>query len=284
MTSHHDELRLDRRAFAKLSALGLSSVAMVGVPGATRAEGGIASKPEAFTALRGKPLNIGILIFPDMDQIDFTGPFEVLSRVPDAKVYALGARPGPFRDHRGLIVTPDMPLADAPPLDLLQVAGGPGQQALMHDAPVLDFIRAHVAAGKPLFSVCTGALICGAAGVLKGRRATTHWSALDLLPYFGATPVRERVVIDGNIVTAAGVTAGIDGALTVAALLRSDAAAQKIQLDIQYAPNPPFHAGTPETAPQDVLAAVTTAYRPLTEARLATAREIAKELGVAVPL
>jgi cyclohexyl-isocyanide hydratase len=283
MTSHHDQLRLDRRAFAKLSALGLS-VAMVGVPGATRANSGIASQPEAFTALRGKPLNIGILIFPDMDQIDFTGPFEVLSRVTDAKVHVIGTRSGPFRDHHGMTLIPDVTVADAPALDLLQVAGGPGQQALMHDAAVLNFIRAHVATGKPLFSVCTGALLCGAAGILKGRRATTHWSALDLLPYFGATPVRERVVIDGNIVTAAGVTAGIDGALTVASLLRGDAAAEKIQLDIQYAPNPPFHAGTPETAPQDVLAAVTTAYRPLTEARLATAREIAKQLGVAVPL
>ena len=119
---------------------------------------------------------------------------------------------------------------------------------------------------------------------MKGRRATTHWSALDLLPYFGATPVRERVVIDGNIVTAAGVTAGIDGALAVAALLRGNDIAERIQLDIQYAPDPPFHAGTPETAPQDVLAAVTTAYRPLTEARLATARDIAKALGVAMPL
>jgi len=283
MTSHHDDLRLDRRAFTKLSALGLS-VAMVGMPGATRADSAITSEPEAFTALRGKPLNIGILIFPDMDQIDFTGPFEVLSRVPDAKVHVIGARPGPFRDHRGMILTPTVGLADAPPLDLLQVAGGPGQQALMHDAPVLNLIRAHVAAGKPLFSVCTGALICGAAGVLKGRRATTHWSALDLLPYFGATPVRERVVIDANIVTAAGVTAGIDGALAVAALLRGNTIAERIQLDIQYAPDPPFHAGTPETAPQDVLAAVTTAYRPLTEARLLTAREISKQLGITRPL
>ena len=282
MTDHHDELRLDRRAFAKLSALGLS-VAMIGIPGAN-ARSVIASEPDAFTAFRGKSLNIGILIFPDMDQIDFTGPFEVLSRLPEAKLHVIGARPGPFRDHRGMILTADMPLPDAPALDLLQVPGGPGQQALMHDAPVLNFIRTHAAAGKPLFSVCTGALICGAAGVLKGRRATTHWSALDLLPYFGATPVRERVVIDGNIVTAAGVTAGIDGALAVAALLRGDDIAERIQLDIQYAPDPPFHAGTPETAPQDVLAAVTTAYRPLTEARLATARDIAKALGVAMPL
>lgn len=283
MTDHHEDARLDRRTFAKLSALSLSAAA-IGMPGVTFAHTGIVSQPEAFTALRGKPLNIGILIFPNMDQIDFTGPFEVLSRLPNAKVHVIGVQNGPFRDRGGMILMPDMTLADAPPLDLLQVPGGPGQQALMHDKAVLDFVRNHVATGKPLFSVCTGALICGAAGVLKGRHATTHWSAFDLLPYFGAIPVRERVVVDGNIVSAAGVTAGIDGALTVAALLRGDAEAQHVQLDIQYAPDPPFHAGTPETAPRDVLTSVTAAYRPLTEARLSTAREIAKQLGVAEPL
>ncbi|MEI9916187.1 MAG: DJ-1/PfpI family protein [Methylovirgula sp.] len=283
MIDHNEDARLDRRTFAKLSALGLSAV-VVGVPGVTLAHTGIVSKPEAFTALRDKPLNIGILIFPNMDQIDFTGPFEVLSRLPNAKVHVIGTQPGNFRDRGGMILTPDITLDGVPPLDFLQVPGGPGQQALMHDEPVLTLIRDHVASGKPLFSVCTGALICGAAGVLKGRHATTHWSAFDLLPYFGAVPVRERVVIDGNIITAAGVTAGIDGALSVAALLRGDAEAQNIQLDIQYAPDPPFHAGTPETAPRDVLTAVTTAYRPLTEARLSTAREIAKQLGVAEPL
>jgi cyclohexyl-isocyanide hydratase len=283
MTSHHDELRLDRRTFAKLSALTLSAAA-AGVPSATLAHSVTASEPKAFTAFRGKPLNIGVLIFPNMDQIDFTGPFEVFSRLPDAKLHVIGTQTGNFRDRGGMILTPDTTLDAVPALDLLHVPGGAGQQALMHDEPVLKLIRDHVAAGKPLFSVCTGALICGAAGVLKGRRATTHWSAFDLLPYFGAVRVRERVVIDGNIVTTAGVTAGIDGALTVAALLRGDSAAEHIQLDIQYAPDPPFHAGTPETAPRDVLTAVTSAYRPLTEARLLTAREIGMQLGVAEPL
>ena len=283
MTNHNDELRLDRRTFTKLSALTLSAAA-AGIPSATLAHSVTASEPKAFTAFRGKPLNIGVLIFPNMDQIDFTGPFEVFSRLPDAKVHVIGTQPGSFRDRGGMILTPDITLDGVPPLDLLQVPGGPGQQALMHDEPVLTLIRDHVAAGKPLFSVCTGALICGAAGVLKGRRVTTHWSAFDLLPYFGAVPVRERVVIDGNIVSAAGVTAGIDGALTVAALLRGDNEAQRIQLDIQYAPDPPFNAGTPQTAPRDVLAAVTSAYHPLTTARLATAREISKQLGVAQPL
>jgi cyclohexyl-isocyanide hydratase len=283
MTNHNDELRLDRRTFTKLSAIG-ASVAMTGLTGGAQAMTTRTSEPEVFTAYRGKPLNIGILIFPDMDQIDFTGPFEVLSRLSNAKVQVIGTQAGPFRDHRGLTLTPDVLLADAPPLDLLQVPGGPGQQAQMHNEAVLRFIQNHVAAGKPLFSVCTGALICGAAGVLKGHRATTHWASFDLLPYFGAIPVDERVVIDGNIVSAAGITSGIDGAFVVAELLRGKAAAQGIQLDIQYAPNPPFHAGTPQTAPRDVVAAVTTAYRPLTEARLLTAREISKQLGVVAPL
>jgi cyclohexyl-isocyanide hydratase len=257
---------------------------MAGTSAGASARTAITSRPEVFTAFRDKPLNIGILIFPDMDQIDFTGPFEVFSRLPNAKLYVIGTQKGPFHDRGGMILMPDVVLGDAPPLDLLQVPGGPGQQALMHDTPVLNFIRNHVATGKPLFSVCTGALICGAAGILKGRHATTHWSAFDLLPYFGAIPVRERVVIDSNIVSAAGVTAGIDGALTVSALLRGDDEAQRIQLDIQYAPDPPFDAGTPETAPHDVVTAVTKAYHPLTEARLLTAQEISKELGVARPL
>lgn len=279
MMQHHESLRLDRRAFGQLSALGLAST-MVGLNGAAKADSGMDVEPEAFTALRNKPLSIGILVFPELDQIDFTGPFEVLTRLPDTKVHVIGTQKGPFRGYEGLIVTPEMVLSEAPPLDLLQVAGGAGQQALMNDTAVLSFIQAHAAGAKPIFSVCTGALLLGAAGILKGRRATTHWTALDLLPYFGATPVNERVVIDGHIVTAAGVTAGIDGALVVAALVRGKSIAQGVQLNIQYAPDPPFHAGTPETAPKEVLAAVEEAYEPLMRARLNTAKEVAARLGI----
>jgi len=244
---------------------------------ATRDEAGTRAQAhgDAFARLRDRPLNIGILIFPDVDQIDATGPFAVLSRLPDAKVHVIGTQAGPLRAQMGLILTPEASLADAPPLDVLQVPGGPGQEAVMHNEPVLAFIRGHLAAGKPVFSVCTGALICGAAGVLVGRRATTHWASMELLPYFGAIPVAQRVVVDDNFVSAAGVTAGIDGALTVAALLRGEAAAQRIQLSLQYAPEPPFHAGSPETAPREVLAAVTARYEPLIEARRITARAFA---------
>jgi cyclohexyl-isocyanide hydratase len=215
-----------------------------------------------------------------LDQIDFTGPFSVLSRIPQSTIHVLAKDRAPVRDHKGLLLTPDTTLADAPTLDLLLVPGGPGQEALMEDAAVLSLIRRHMAANRPLFSVCTGALICGSAGVLKGRRATTHWAAFELLRYFGADAVDARVVVDGNLVSAAGVTAGIDGALTIAALLRGDEVAQQIQLDIQYAPEPPFDAGTPTSAPAHVVQAVTRRFEPLTDARRVTAKRVAARLGL----
>jgi cyclohexyl-isocyanide hydratase len=281
MTDQREDLNPSRRAVVQLAAVGLTSGLSTTVGGKATAGTAVETTSDAFARLRNKPLVIGVLIFPDTDQTDITGPLAVLARLPNAKVHLISTQKSPIRDKRGLILTPDMTLDEAPYLDLLEVPGGPGQQALMNNEPVLVFIRNHMAAGKPLFSVCTGALICGAAGVLKGRCATTHWASFDLLPHFGAIPVQERVVVDGNLVSAAGITAGIDGALTVASLLRGDAAAQRIQLDIQYAPEPPFHAGLPETAPAEVLAAAKAAYQPLTEARLKTAREVSVRLGIA---
>lgn len=261
-----------RRDFTKGT---LASLAAIFV--ASKSAGAATS---AFDTLRDKPLHIGVLIFDRMDQIDFTGPFAVLSRLPNASLTVLSKDGRQIRDHKGLRLTPDLALDPAANYDVLQIPGGPGQEALMDDAAVLSLIRRQVDAQRVLFSVCTGALICGAAGVLRGRQATTHWSAFDLLPLFGAKPVRSRVVVDGPLVTAAGVTAGIDGALTLAALLRGEAVAQQIQLDIQYAPDPPFHSGDPQTAPRDVLDAVQGRYAPLTEARRATAKRIASKLGV----
>jgi cyclohexyl-isocyanide hydratase len=223
-----------------------------------------------------------MLVYPRMDQIDFTGPFEVLSRLPDAALHVIGLARQPVRDMAGLVLTPEAALHDAPPLDVLHVPGGPGQQALMDHEPLLSLIRRQMESGRHVFSVCTGALLCGAAGILKGRRATTHWAAFDLLPYFGAIPVDARVVVDGTLVTAAGVTAGIDGALVLAALLRGDEIAQQIQLAMEYAPEPRFHSGSPRTAPPEVREAVTAGYRQLTEARAATARQVAVRLGIAI--
>ena len=197
-------------------------------------------------------LQIGSLLFEGVDQIDLTGPFEVFSRIPNSTYRIFGKTTAPVRDARGLRLLPDASLTEAPQLDLLHVPGGLGQEALMDDEDVLAWIRDQAAGARCLFSVCTGALVCGAAGLLKGRRATTHWTALHVLPFFGAVAVNERVVTDENMVFAAGVTAGIDGALRVTADLRGAEVAQAIQLAIAYAPEPPFSSGTPELAPPAV--------------------------------
>jgi cyclohexyl-isocyanide hydratase len=218
-------------------------------------------------------------VFPRQDQIDFTGPFEVLSRIPNSTVHVIAKTNNPVRDVKGLILTPDMRLADAPPLDLLLVSGGLGQQALMEDQEILSFIKNQADSGRYLLSVCTGALLCGAAGVLKGRRATTHWAAWDLLHYYGAIPTKARVVVDGNYMSTAGVTAGLDGSLKIASILRGDLVAQEIQLDIEYTPDPPFHSGTPETAPPEVVQAFFAHYGNVKESREAEARRFATKLG-----
>jgi len=227
-------------------------------------------------------LQIGSLLFEGLDQIDLTGPFEVLSRIPNSTYRIYGKSAEPIRDLRGLRLTPDAALAAAPPLDVLHVPGGFGQEALMEDAEVLAWIWRQATGARSTFSVCTGALLCGAAGLLKGRRATTHWASFHLLPYFGAIPVDERVVVDGNWVFAAGVTAGIDGALRLAALLRGDEAAQTIQLQMAYAPEPPFDAGTPKTAPAAILEQARQAVRAITAQREQTARRAASRLGIDV--
>jgi cyclohexyl-isocyanide hydratase len=225
-------------------------------------------------------LTIGSLIFEGIDQIDLTGPFEVLARVPNSTYRLYSKDGGMIRDLKGLRISPDGAIADAPQLDVLHIPGGFGQEALMEDEQVLSWIRAQAAGAHSVFSVCTGALVCGAAGLLKGRRATTHWASFHLLPYFGATPVDERVVIDGDWVFAAGVTAGIDGALRLVAELRGDAAAQAIQLYMAYAPEPPFDAGTPESAPPAILAAMRDSVAAVTRQREATARRVAERIGV----
>lgn len=227
-------------------------------------------------------LNIGAIIFPRMDQIDFTGPFEVLSRIHDSSFHVLWKEKVPVLDAKGLILTPQKTFLEAPRLDVLVIPGGPGQEELMDDEAVLSFIRAQAATATYVFSICTGALICGAAGLLRNVRTTTHWASFHLLPYFGAIPVDSRVVVDGKHVSAAGVTAGIDGALTLVSLLRGDPAAEQIQLSLQYAPEPPFHSGTPKTAPQEVLQMALDEARDVTSARLVTATRIARRLGIKI--
>jgi len=229
-------------------------------------------------------LQIGSLLFEGVDQIDLTGPFEVLSRIPNSTYRLYGKTAETVRDLKGLRLTPDATLAEAPALDVLHVPGGFGQEALMEDAEVLGWIRRQATGARSVFSVCTGALLCGAAGLLKGRRATTHWASFHLLPFFGAIPVNQRVVVDGNWVFAAGVTAGIDGALRLAAELRGDEAAQAIQLYMVYAPEPPFDSGTPETAPAAILEQARDSVRGITAQREQTARRVAVRLGIDVPV
>jgi cyclohexyl-isocyanide hydratase len=263
---------MDRRTFTRGAAATLFAL-----------NAGSAAASDRLSSLRQKKLHIGVLIYPRMDQIDLTGPYAVLCRIPDSTVRIMSADGRPIRDHKGLTLTPDSTLEDATALDVLQIPGGPGQEALMDDERVLSLIRRHCESGRILFSVCTGALICGAAGVLRRRHATTHWAAFDLLRYFGAMPTDARVVVDDNIISAAGLTAGIDGALRLAALVRGEQVAQEIQLDIQYAPEPPFDCGSPEKAPRKVLAAVRERYEPVTQARRRTAERVAPRLGISSP-
>ena len=223
-------------------------------------------------------LEIGSLLFEGLDQIDLTGPFEVLSRIPNATYRLYGKTDAPVRDLKGLRLAPDAALDAAPQLDVLHVPGGYGIEPLMQDEVVLAWLRKQGRAR--VFSVCTGAFLLGAAGLLKGRRATTHWASFHLLPYFGATPVDERVVVDGDWIFAAGVTAGIDGALRLAAELRGEDVAQEIQLYMAYAPEPPFNAGTPETAPPAIVAAARAKVADVVARREVVAREFAERLGV----
>lgn len=189
-----------------------------------------------------------MLLYPGLTQLDLTGPFEVLHRLPETTVHLVWRSRAPVEADSRMAIMPSTTFADCPPLDVLFVPGGPGQQALMTDDEVLGFVRTRGRAARWVTSVCTGALVLGQAGLLEGRRATTHWAYLELLPLFGAIPIADRVVLDGNLVTAGGVTAGIDFGLRLAATLRGDELAKLVQLSLEYDPAPPFASGHPRTA------------------------------------
>jgi cyclohexyl-isocyanide hydratase len=218
---------------------------------------------------------IGMLIFDDMTQLDFTGPYEVFAQMEGCEVRVIAKSREPIAAKGGLKFLPDTTLAEAPQLDVLFVPGGPGVGALMEDRTVLGFLRRQAAGATYVTSVCTGALVLGAAGLLKGYRATTHWLSLDLLPLFGVSVARERVVIDRNRITGGGVTAGIDFALVIAAQVLGTDAAKTIQLLIEYNPAPPFACGHPETADAPIVEGLRTARAPMQAARLEAARRAA---------
>jgi cyclohexyl-isocyanide hydratase len=217
----------------------------------------------------------GILVFPDVQQLDLTGPYEVFASLPETAVHLLWKERSAIVSSTGLSLAATMRLDECPTLDVLCVPGGAGINALMQDAEVLDFVRAQARKTRYVTSVCTGALVLGAAGLLKGRRATTHWLAHDFLASCGAIPVSGRVVRDGNLITAGGVTAGVDFGLTVVAELAGQQEAEAIQLALEYAPEPPFKSGTPEEAP---LAAVEAVRERMRRTRAAREAIIAKLL------
>ena len=212
--------------------------------------------------------NIGFVLFPNLTQLDFTGPLQVLHRLPDAKTHIVAKTREPVPSDCGLSLLPTATFEDCAPLDLICVPGGFGVSGAIADKPTIDFVRRQGERAKYVTSVCTGAFVLGVAGLLKGRRATTHWAYTGLLPLVGAKYEKARVVRDGNVFTGGGVTAGIDFALTVAAEVAGAEVAQRIQLSIEYNPAPPFTAGSPDTAPAAVRDRLGSSY----EQRLATFR------------
>ncbi len=199
-------------------------------------------------------MNIAILLYERLTALDAIGPYEVLSRLPGASVTFVAAEPGPVRTDNGMLtLLAERSIEDVADPDIVLLPGGPGEVAARAGSGVLEWVRAAHEATTWTTSVCTGSLILAAAGLLEGRRATSHWLALEELGRLGAVAVSERVVFDGKIVTAAGVSAGIDMALTLAARIAGEDVAQAIQLSIEYDPQPPFDAGSPEKAPRAIV-------------------------------
>jgi len=198
-------------------------------------------------------MQIAILLFDDITALDAVGPYEVLASLPDAEIRMVARHPGPKRAAGGLGLVADHALSAVPDPDIIVIPGGDGVQAVMNDEDVLEWLRAAHATSRYTTSICTGALILGAAGLLQGLKATTHWRHRDRLRQFGARPVDRRYVVEGKIITAAGISAGIDMALHLVRLIADDTMAQKVQLRLEYDPHPPFNAGSPATAPQEVI-------------------------------
>lgn len=207
---------------------------------------------------------IGFLMFPNMTQLDLTGPAQVLSRVPGVRVHYVGRNLEPVATDAGFRMLPTVAFADCPHLDVLCVPGGPGVGDLLNDGETVGFLRHQGARARYVASVCTGALLLGAAGLLEGYQATCHWLFRPYLPLFGAHPAKGRVVRDRNRISGAGVTAGIDVALALAAELEGEETARMIQLALEYDPQPPFDCGTPEKAGPERVAR----YRSFQEGRL----------------
>jgi cyclohexyl-isocyanide hydratase len=205
-------------------------------------------------------LNIGFVIFADLTQLDFTAPLQVFHRLPGATTHIVAKSRDPVPSDCGLSMLPTATFHDCPPLDLICVPGGAGVARAMLDRETIEFVQRQAVGARYVTSVCTGAFVLGMAGLLQGRRATTHWAYTDLLARVGATFDPARVVWDGNVVTAGGVTSGIDFALRVVAGIAGDEVAQSIQLAIEYDPDPPFRSGRPDRAPEAIRRRVTDGF------------------------
>lgn len=210
--------------------------------------------------MKNAPFQIGFVLFDHITQLDFTGPLQVLSRLPGAQIHLVARSMDPVTTDGVLTIPPTISFANCPDLDLICVPGGFGVNAAMSDTALIDFVARQGRQARYVTSVCTGTFILGAAGLLKGRRATTHWAYHDDLAATGAIPEQGRVVRDGNLFTGGGVTAGIDFALTVLAELAGEETAKSVQLLIEYNPAPPFNSGSPQTAPADILARTRARY------------------------
>jgi cyclohexyl-isocyanide hydratase len=226
-----------------------------------------------------EPIQIGILLYPNVTQLDATGPAQVLSRVPGAKMHMIWKTRDPVPTDAGFSIVPTTTFADCPQLDVICVPGGGGQVELMVDPETHDFLRKQAAKARYVTSVCIGSLILGAAGLLKGYKSACHWAWRDMLKDFGATPVAERVVRDRNRISGGGVTAGIDFGLTVAAELAGEEVAKSIQLVLEYDPQPPFDTGSPEKAGTERVKRIRERLAPLLESRRKANAEAAARLA-----
>lgn len=226
-------------------------------------------------------LTVGMVLFDGLTQLDLTGPYEVLARMPDTRVMLVAERPELVRSEWGLRILPDTTFDEAPQFDVLCVPGGWGVNACLEHEPLLAFLRRQSQHTRYITSVCSGSLLLGAAGLLSGYRATTHWMSHDLLPLFGAEPVQQRVVRDRDRITGGGVTAGIDFGLVLAEALFGPATAQAIQLAVEYDPAPPFDSGSPVSAPEEIRSGVLRASsHALAERRAIVERVAARPKGV----
>ncbi len=275
---------MNRRTFATSIPFAVAAAGATAAAAQTQAAPGV-PRPGTSAATTGpapapgRPFTIGMLAFPDMTNLDFAGPYDFLARPPNVKIHVVSKTVGRIVADSGTSVYADMLYADAPELDMLFVPGGPGMIALMDDPMVLGFLRDRAPRAKWITSVCTGSLVLGAAGLLRGYKAATHWTTMDILPTLGAIPVRQRVVIDRNRITGGGVTAGIDFGLTVLDRVWGRGVAETIQLANEYDPAPPFNAGSPLRASKESVAAVMAMTRGGRAGMASAAARRASEFG-----